>query len=568
MSDAHSEPSFRPTPIPTPEHFPVQWHDPMAAQLQWTRDRMHFPEPVTPAMDLFFEAHNAGFRHAFALYEMPLAGMNLQRFNHYAYAAVIPRMLPHEELAALGQRAQQNLGTAMGRSAERWSGEFLPELKEHLRDWQDFDLRGASLEELTEHARETRGRLRRLWEIHFEVMVPSLLAGSIFQDTYADLFGAENAFDAYTLLQGFGNKTTEFNVALARLARTAGEEVRTLILDAEPDTVAAALRGSEDGRRFLQAFDAYLAEYGLRSDDWLLSSPSWIEDPTPVWRALHEHLSAPGNDPEAELARLAAEREGALRDARARLADYPGPVVEHFERALRAAQEATVLSEDHGFYIDFEGGYRVRSVLLEFGRRFVEASVLANQDDVMMLTPDEVLETAEALPDLDRRPLVDERRREMEHYAALEEPEQLGAQVPGPPPEDPVGRAIGRFFGTPPEASADPDVLRGHAGSPGVVRGVARVARSLTEAQNARRGEILVAPMTAPSWTPLFGTVAGVVTDTGGVLSHSAVVAREYGIPAVVGTLRATSVIRDGQLIEVDGRAGTVHLVQRSPDPA
>jgi len=568
MSDPHAAPEVTPTPIATPAHFPIRWGDPMEASLQWIRDRMHFPHTVSPALDLFFEAHNAGFVHAFALYEMPLEGLVLRRINGYAYNAVVPRRLPHDEMMAMGKRAQQNLGTAMMRSAEHWNDDLLPEVKEHLRFWQEADPAAASLDALIEHAHETRRRWRRLWEIHFELMVPSLLAGSLFQETYADLFGAEHAFDAFTLLQGFGNKTTEINVALWRLARSAGDDVRTVVLDSDPETVAYALRGSESGRRFLQAFDAYLQAYGRRSETWELQYPSWLEDPTPVWRMLREHLTQPDADPEAELARLAERRETALAEARAALAGYPRPVVEHFEAMLRAAQDAAVLSEDHGFYIDFEGAYHVRQVLLELGRRLAAAGALERADDVMMLTLDEVLASLNDSPALDRRALVDERQRELAVFGAVEEPEMVGSRQPGPPPEDPVGRAIGRFFGTPPQPSADADVLKGHAGSPGVVRGVARVARTLSEAQNVRRGEILVSPMTAPSWTPLFGTVAGVVTDTGGVLSHSAVVAREYGIPAVVGTLRGTAVVRDGQLIEIDGSAGTVRLVDRSGDLA
>lgn len=562
------DPHAAPTPIPTPESFPLSWDEPVFAQLRWARDRMHFPEPVTPAMELFFEAHNAGFRHAFALYEMPLEVMMLKRFNTYAYGAVMPRQLPHDAMVAMGERAQHNLGAAMMRSAERWQGELLPEVQEHLAFWQGADLPGASLDELAELGHETRRRLIRLWEIHFELMVPTLLAGSLFQDTYADLFGAEHAFDAFTLLQGFGNKTTEINSALWRLARSADEGVRATVLSTDPEVVAGVLRDSEAGRRFLDAFDAYLQAYGRRSETWELRYPSWLEDPTPVWRMLREHLAEPDADPEAELARLAEQRDAAIAEARAQLEGYPAPVVEHFEAMLRAAQDAVVLSEDHGFYIDFEGGHHVRQVLLELGRRLASAGALASADDVMMLTIDEALAALADASGADLRALVEERRGEMAHFGALEEPELVGSMPPGPPPQDPVGRAIGRFFGTPPEASAEPDVLKGHAGSPGTVRGVARVVRSLAEAQTLRRGEILVAPMTAPSWTPLFGTVAGVVTDTGGVLSHSAVVAREYGIPAVVGTVKATSVIRDGQTIEVDGRSGTVRLVEHSSPPA
>jgi phosphoenolpyruvate synthase/pyruvate phosphate dikinase len=103
-------------------------------------------------------------------------------------------------------------------------------------------------------------------------------------------------------------------------------------------------------------------------------------------------------------------------------------------------------------------------------------------------------------------------------------------------------------------------VIKGNAGSRGIVTGLARVALTLTEAAALQPGEILVCPTTAPPWTPMFATAAAIVTDTGGILSHCAVVAREYGIPAVVGTGVATSRIRTGQRITVDGAAGTVVL--------
>jgi pyruvate,water dikinase len=106
--------------------------------------------------------------------------------------------------------------------------------------------------------------------------------------------------------------------------------------------------------------------------------------------------------------------------------------------------------------------------------------------------------------------------------------------------------------------NGDSQALNGVAGSPGVVRGTARVIHSLAEAGKLQPGDVLVAERTLPPWTPLFATAAAVVTDIGGVLSHCAIVAREYRIPAVVGTGRATKTFHDGQLLEVDGDAGIV----------
>jgi pyruvate,water dikinase len=200
-------------------------------------------------------------------------------------------------------------------------------------------------------------------------------------------------------------------------------------------------------------------------------------------------------------------------------------------------------------------------VLLEFGRRLADAGVIDSLDDVFYLTLDEVRELDSALANGSLRERVSARRAEVEHYRKISPPPVLGTDY-GPPPDDPVNRSMLKFFGAPPPTSEAPDVLKGHAGSPGTMRGRARVLHRLDDAEKLQRGDVLVAETTAPPWTPLFATAGGIVTDTGGILSHCAVVAREYGIPAVVGTGRATSLLRDGQLVEVDGDSGTVRILE------
>jgi pyruvate,water dikinase len=161
----------------------------------------------------------------------------------------------------------------------------------------------------------------------------------------------------------------------------------------------------------------------------------------------------------------------------------------------------------------------------------------------------------------DRRSLVAERRAEIEHFLTITPPSALGMDYGPPPTDNPIARSIGKFFGGPPQLQEETGTLKGNPGSPGKVTGSAKVLRSLSEADKLQRGDILVAQTTAPPWMPLFATAGGIVTDTGGVLSHCAVVAREYRIPAVVGIGTATSTITDGQILEVDGDAGVVRIV-------
>jgi pyruvate,water dikinase len=199
---------------------------------------------------------------------------------------------------------------------------------------------------------------------------------------------------------------------------------------------------------------------------------------------------------------------------------------------------------------------------MEFGRRLVQAGIIAEANDVFYLTPEELRATAVTQPMPDRQMLIAVRKAEMEHFRRITPPAAIGTLPPGPPPDNPFNRTVlVKFFGMPIEQPKEPGSIRGNAGSAGKVRGVARVIRSLKEAHRLKKGDILVAETTAPPWTPLFATAAAVVTDTGAILSHCAVVAREYGIPAVVGAGVATSLIKDGQWIEVDGDNGLVHLL-------
>ena len=550
--------------IPTPPDFPVVWENPDDERLFWTRDAMHFPAPVNELEDEFLIriAQENGFARATEAYGMPFR-LRPRLINHYLYTAVAPIMGSPEEMEAMGKRSQGKLGDAMARLGERWSGEFLPEIRQHLEYWDRFDLRGASMPELLAHLDETVTRFRRLWEIHFTVNFPMMLSISMFEEFYRDLFGSDGAFDAYRLLQGLDNKTVETGRELWRLSREALEmpEVRKVLEEDAAADVLPALEGSTEGQKFLAKLNAYLDEYGQRGDLWGVSYPIWAEDPTPVIKMLKDYVTQSGGGPDEELAALAAERERLVAESRERLKGYPQAVRDEFESSLKAAQEGMVLSEDHGFWIDFNSTARVRKVVMEFGRRFAEAGLIERADDVSHLNLDEVRETAERLPEPDRSEIVAGRKAELERFAGIEPPPALGTPPEGPPPDNPFNRMIMKFFGGPPQPSGEPGVLRGNPGSPGVVRGRARVLRSLPEAAELREGEVLVAETTAPPWTPLFATAAAVVTDTGGILSHSAVVAREYRIPAVVGTGAATATIKSGQTVEVDGDAGIVRVL-------
>lgn len=553
--------------LAVPADFPVRWARPEEASLFWTREAVHFPQPVVPLFDAFAEAHDAGFRAAFEAYGVALRAYHLRRIHSYVYSSAEPLDLPAEELRARDERSEERLRAAAARLAVDWEETYLPELGGHLAHWRSLPLRELGDAQLPAVLEETLGRQRRLWTIHFLVMLPTLVAMSQFDEFCGEVLPGGDAFASYRLLQGFDNKTLEVDRALwavGQLARTLPDAQAALELP--PAEAPAALGASAETRPVLQALQAFLARYGERGDAILFSVPSWIENPATVLKNLRDAARDGTRDPEAKQRRLAAEREAALAAARARLAGFPGPVRERFEGLLRSAQAATVLSEEHAHYTDHAGTYHLRRVLLEAGRRLAAAGALPAPDDVFLLRLPELREALGAPPGgTDLAASIAERRAELARCAGLTPPPALGTEPAGEAPRDALSVAIGKFFGRPPQDAGDAATLRGQPGSPGTARGPVRVLVSLAEASKLGAGDILVAPATLPPWTPLFATAAAVVTDTGGALSHCAIVAREYRIPAVVGTGRATALLRDGDTVEVCGDRGEVRIIARGP---
>ncbi len=553
-----------PSPISHPPNFPVAWGHPDDKGLLWTLDRMHLADPVHPLGVPFFRfVYEDGINFAAQVYEWPFRSRTC-RINTYNYWTFVPPVAPPEEVEAQNMCSKDKLEAVMGRLSEVWRTELLPEIQRYLADWEAFDLPGATMPHLCAHLEKTVARAKRIWEIHFLIAFPFIVAMSIYDDLSSDLFANESAVDAFRLLRGFDNKSLETDRALRELSHKALAlpEVCKVVEECVAADVLPALERSKEGQAFLAEVRAYLREYGQRGQKFdCLCAPSWIEDPTPVIKNLKDYVRDRDRDPLAEMAALAAERQRLLAEARQRLKSYPQPMANRFEFFLRAAQEATVLQEDHNFWIDQRSFYKIRQVLLEFGRRFAASGALDEPEDVFYLTLEELRKTADAASPENWRHLIRDRKAEMEHFRTIKPPLELGTIPATPPPETPIGRAFAKFFGVLPQSPTDPKEVRGNAGSPGKARGPACVVRSLADASKLNKGDVLVAEATMPPWTPLFATAAAVVTDVGGILSHCAVVAREYGIPAVVGTNVATSRIKDGQLLEVDGTAGMIRIL-------
>jgi pyruvate,water dikinase len=337
--------------------------------------------------------------------------------------------------------------------------------------------------------------------------------------------------------------------AMSRLVR--GSQALDTEFDGDLDGLLdrVAESGSDDAARFLTAVDEFFYEHGSRGpNEWDIYQWSYETDPTLMLRAIERARHAGDEaDPARNLERGAAERNRLIEQYEARFADDP-EALGSFQAAVRtvgvwmAARERIKSSNIrcHG---------EVRMCFAELGRRMTERGHLAHQRQVYMLLADELADFL-ADPGSFTATLAD---REQDYLALydLEPPYIVDGEAP--PLSEWARRGSGEF-----EPVRPGEVLGGVAGSPGQVTGVARIMLDLSDPSALEPGEILVAPSTDPSWTPLFLVAGGVVTNIGAVGTHAVIVSRELGIPCVPSIADATKRIPDGATITVDGALGTV----------
>jgi pyruvate,water dikinase len=405
--------------------------------------------------------------------------------------------------------------------------------------------------------------MRYQWWIHGHINFV-LLSSSAFCDLYDEIMQPEVSTEAYETLQGFHTRSVDASRGLWSLSRTVKNSpaLRQLFTTKEPKDVLAALAETEEGRAFKAQLDEFLFEYGWRHDAvYDLADVPWREDPSIPLASIAAMIDLPeSEDPESQYQQRVARREELMAKLRAKVADDP-ELSAKVEELYEAARYSFPLTEDHAFYIDqlYVGVFR--RFVLALGERLVAKGVVDDANDVFFLYRDELVDAL--TQGEDQRARVAERRASFDRSAQVIPPTALGTPPPPPDAPDPFMDAlVYRLLGiTPPEENADENVLKAVAGSPGIYTGTARVVRSLSEAiEELEEGEVMVCEMTLPPWVPMFSIAGAVVSDVGGVLSHAAIVAREFGLPAVVGSDVGTKVIRTGQTVTVDGNAGVVYL--------
>jgi phosphohistidine swiveling domain-containing protein len=532
---------------------------PIPADLEgfWQWDQLHCPRPLTYLEhELLLASTGYGFSKAIAEMGSGIKAVT-KSINGYNYLSGVPIDIGGEDpqvRAARYTRAVDELLPVLG---QRWEQEWLPKIIADVTRRMKQDYASMSDAELLQTFEDMYEEVKERWYIHGLLLYGFFAAGQ-FADLYKQVTGTDDEKLGYEALQGFETMATKSSRGLWKLSRTvrANPELSRMFESARPQDIVSQLNGSEAGRNFMSDLSNYLDEFGWRADSvYELTHASWREDPSIAINAIQGYLAiSDDRSPDSQLASAIKRREELLAQARNKIGN-DAMTLKKFNDVYEATSSFTPIVEDHNHWIDQMGDITMRYPALELGKRCVAKGTLATAEDVFHL---ERADIREAMSGVDKKALAAERKTELERFSRVVPPPFIG---PLPPPsDDPVVDVIVRFFGLPVEPSGDPSIINGVAASPGTVTATAKVVRSLEEASKLQAGDVLVCEMTLPPWTPLFSTASAVVADTGGILSHCAIVAREYRIPCVVGTMMGTSVIKDGMRITVDGSKGVVRI--------
>ncbi|MEM7112687.1 MAG: phosphoenolpyruvate synthase [Chloroflexota bacterium] len=385
--------------------------------------------------------------------------------------------------------------------------------------------------------------------------IPRLMAGIIADrlvQRIARNWVSPKTVEAYNL--GLpGNVVTEMNMAVGDLADVARQspQLRALFAELGNDSQAWLAKAAqvEDSDDFFAAWEAFMTAYGARGSAEIDIYPHrWYEEPLPLLQVIASYLQKEAGSHRRQHERLVEGRKTAVNEliTHAQRGIYGRLRGRLLRRLIHVAHEGSVLREHHKFY-GVQGIRVIKETIKQVAAQLVEQGQLAQPDDVWFLSWPELLALTRGKRS-NVGALIAKRRADLQHYANLTPPAVLTSDGETP--------AVKYHVADAPEGA-----LVGNPVSAGVVEGTVHVIHD-PHTESLSPGEILVASFTDPGWTPLFINAGGLIMEVGGAMTHGSVVAREYGIPAIVGVREATTGLQTGQRVRVDGNRGVIEILR------
>ena len=537
-----------------PAHFPIAWPRPGDERVAWTIEDAHFAGANLPlGVDYARFGPTHGIQARFERLNLPVR-YRMEEFNGFIYEGTQVNAGP-EEVARLQADLVPKRRAHSRSLVTDWVDRYLPAVREHLVGMAVLLPASRGPEAAADAWTALWEHHKDIWVIHMIVTAGAYAVMTELHDSYEQLTGRPGT-EALTLVQGRADTLQRMQrdvFTLVETARSLPAVASGIRAGVEQLDVLADLPG---GDRFGAAVAAFLAKHGdVGQGDLDLRTPAWADDPALLIREVRRGLAVPPQDPDLRLARLLAEGEATLARVQEELRGRPEERA-RFDELARVARAVGPLTEEHNYWIDRADQAAMRRAVIAFGERLVSDGTVERADDIFHFYVAEVTDALRHPCDL--RAFVAERAARHARNSRLRAPQRLGATDASPAlgPVSALRLGLG-YKVTQDEAG----VLKGVGASAGSARGPARLVREHADLERVRAGDVLVCRSSTVSYVPVYGKVAAVVTEVGGALSHAAVVAREFGVPCVVATGVALTVLRDGEEVEVDGTAGVVRRV-------
>jgi phosphohistidine swiveling domain-containing protein len=536
----------------------------------WFQDATHSVPPWTPMFGWFwinFCRH--GMQYGAEKLSLPtVKGWDWRFKDGAGYLALLIVKDPNERKAR-EERFRVAIKPFIDDFQGLWNG-FVKEMLGRYEKIKAVDLDKATNIELLETFEETINTCRRMWEIHMYMMYGVYTAFVLFEQMTRQLLGIDDTSPQFhKLTSGFDNKSFQVDKGLfdlAKQAQTLG--LKDLFLKNSVSDMRSVLQSAPRGTEFLKLFDDFMEkEAGWRLERMAeINVPTWLEDPTPAFNIIKMGLEK-GIDYnlDEERKKHEAERMATEKEVLEKIAPEQRS---WFKMILTLAQNSAWFSEEHNHYLDLYAHAMIRRTALGMGRRFAKEGTIDSAEDIFFLIPDEVRKVGINPGMFNLRSLVERRKADWKGWCErgnvpmiMKEGFSIEEAMKGLVESlDPIALkvVVGTMPVARPELKAD---LYGVCGSPGVYEGPVKVVWTESELSKIEKGDILVAPTTSPSWTPVFTLLGGVIVDRGASLSHAAIVGREYGIPVVMNVFEGTKVLKDGMKVRLDANMGTVFIL-------
>ncbi|MFH0751892.1 MAG: PEP-utilizing enzyme [Chloroflexota bacterium] len=570
------------------EKFPISWSSETEKLLFWVYDDLHCPHPLSPMYE-DIGGWWLSCDHMFRRFGTPFAtDWIAKNVNGYLYTAAIPAeagltfaaseygfattaVVPDdpEYAAKIGAYLGAVLPTYGLEFVNWWRDRLVPEMDrnfaylEGMLDKED-QLSLGELAVLLEDAIDIHDRHWKIhWMLNFAQLSATLNLRAVMEKTHGkineQLLGRlqnsarDRNWDSIEALWKMKEEAkADPDLAAIFMADTAGE-------------IIVALKASERGRRFIdERVVPYQKEYGWHavwSHEFIF--PTVREHMEPVIELVRGYIETNYDYPKT-ISALAADIAAAAREI---LEGLEGEALEEMRAANEINLRMAPLTPDHHFYIDQGANAHVRLPLIAIGRKLVAAGALDAPDDVVFFKYNELRVFIGNPASVDGRALVAERKAAREKAYTFRPKEWIGTVT-----ATQLAFPYLNLWGFPDKFYRKESLVAGQVvgigASPGVVEGIARVVLREDQFDDVRAGDVLVCQMTNPAWVVLFTKIVGLVTDAGGTVSHPAVLSREFGIPAVVGTSVATQRIKNGDRIRINGTSGIVEILAPAPAPA